>query len=66
MTWLLTALYDLHRRPAWCGSCLLALKGVKALNWGFITDTPPAPVRSRGGFRHGIIGSLEIAALARR
>ena len=38
----------------------VALKGVKALNWGFLTDTPPGnPSDAGGGFYNGIIGILE-------
>jgi phosphate transport system permease protein len=65
MTWLLTALM------AGIGALLLwilayvALKGVKALDWGFLTDTPPGnPSDSGGGFVNGIIGSFEIVGMA--
>ena len=65
MTVLLTALM------AGIGALLLwilvyvALKGVKALNWGFITDTPPGnPSDAGGGFVNGIIGSGVIVGLA--
>jgi phosphate transport system permease protein len=43
----------------------VGLKGVNALNWGFLTDTPPGnPSDAGGGFYNGIIGSLEIVGLA--
>jgi phosphate transport system permease protein len=43
----------------------VALKGLKALNWGFITDTPPGnPSDAGGGFYNGIIGSFEIVGMA--
>jgi phosphate transport system permease protein len=43
----------------------VAVKGVNALNWGFLTDTPPGnPSDSGGGFYNGIIGSFEIVGLA--
>ncbi len=43
----------------------VALKGVNALDWGFLTDTPPGnPSDAGGGFYNGIIGSLEIVGLA--
>ena len=65
MTLLLTALM------AGIGALLVwilvyvALKGVKALDWGFLTDTPPGnPSDAGGGFYNGIIGSLEIVGIA--
>jgi phosphate transport system permease protein len=65
MTWLLSALM------AGIGALLVwiliyvALKGVKAINWGFITDTPPGnPSASGGGFYNGIIGTFEIVGIA--
>ena len=65
MTWLLTALM------AAIGALLVwilgygALKGVKASNWGFLTDTPPGnPADAGGGFYNGIIGSFEIVGMA--
>ena len=43
----------------------VALKGVKAINWGFLTDTPPGnPSDAGGGFYNGIIGSFEIVGIA--
>ena len=43
----------------------VGLKGVKALDWGFITDTPPGnPSDTGGGFANGIVGSLEIVGIA--
>jgi phosphate transport system permease protein len=43
----------------------VALKGINALNWGFLTDTPPGnPSDAGGGFYNGIIGSLEIVGMA--
>jgi phosphate transport system permease protein len=65
MTWLLTALM------AGIGGLLLwilayvAVKGVQALNWGFLTDTPPGnPSDAGGGFVNGIIGSGIIVGIA--
>ncbi len=65
MTWLLTALM------AGIGALLVwilvyvALQGVKALDWGFLTDTPPGnPSDAGGGFYNGIIGSFEIVGIA--
>jgi phosphate transport system permease protein len=65
MTWLLTALM------AGIGALLVwilvyvALKGINALNWGFLTDTPPGnPSDAGGGFVNGIIGSFEIVGMA--
>ncbi|MDP9257001.1 MAG: phosphate ABC transporter permease PstA [Actinomycetota bacterium] len=65
MTWLLSALM------AGIGALLVwiliyvALKGVQAINWGFITDTPPGnPSASGGGFYNGIIGTFEIVGIA--
>ncbi len=64
MTWLLTGLM------AGIGALLVwilgyvALKGVKALNWGFLTDTPPGnPSDAGGGFYNGIIGTFEIVGI---
>jgi phosphate transport system permease protein len=43
----------------------VALKGINALDWGFLTDTPPGnPSDAGGGFYNGIIGSLIITGLA--
>jgi phosphate transport system permease protein len=43
----------------------VAVKGVNALNWGFLSDTPPGnPSDAGGGFYNGIIGSFEIVGLA--
>ena len=43
----------------------VAKQGVQALDWGFLTDTPPGnPSDAGGGFYNGIIGSLEIVGLA--
>ena len=66
MTILLTALMVAIGGAARRGSSLyVALKGVKALNWGFLTDTPPGnPSDAGGGFYNGIIGSFEIVGLA--
>jgi phosphate transport system permease protein len=65
MTWLLTALM------AGIGALLVwillyvALKGIKAINWGFISDTPPGnPSDAGGGFYNGIIGTFEIVGIA--
>jgi phosphate transport system permease protein len=43
----------------------VALKGVHALSWTFLTATPPGnPSDAGGGFVNGIIGSFEIVGLA--
>jgi phosphate transport system permease protein len=43
----------------------VAIQGLQALNWGFITDTPPGnPSDTGGGFANGIVGSLIIVGLA--
>jgi phosphate transport system permease protein len=43
----------------------VGLKGVRALDFGFLTDTPPGnPSDSGGGFANGIVGSLEIVGIA--
>ena len=43
----------------------VALKGLNALNWEFLTDTPPGnPSDAGGGFYNGIIGSFIIVGLA--
>ncbi len=61
MTWSLTALMvGIGALLVWI-LAYVALKGVKALNWGFLTDTPPGnPSEAGGGFYNGIIGSFEI------
>ena len=39
----------------------VAIQGLQALDWGFLTDTPPGnPSDAGGGFYNGIIGSLII------
>jgi phosphate transport system permease protein len=65
MTWLLTALMaGIAGLLLWILS-YVALKGVKAINWGFITDTPPGnPDAAGGGFYNGIIGTFEIVGIA--
>src|SRR5664279_189473 len=65
MTWLLTALMaGIGALLAWI-LVYVALKGVKAINWGFITDTPPGnPDAAGGGFYNGIIGTFEIVGIA--
>jgi phosphate transport system permease protein len=65
MTWLLTALMGgIGALLVWILS-YVALKGVKAINWGFITDTPPGnPDAAGGGFYNGIIGTFEIVGIA--
>jgi phosphate transport system permease protein len=65
MTWLLTALMaGIGALLVWI-LAYVALKGVKALNWGFLTDTPPGnPSDAGGGFYNGIIGSFEIVGMA--
>jgi phosphate transport system permease protein len=43
----------------------VALKGIHALSWEFLTDTPPGnPSDAGGGFYNGIIGSFIIVGLA--
>ncbi len=43
----------------------VALQGLQALDWGFLTDTPPGnPSDTGGGFYNGIIGSLIIVGIA--
>jgi phosphate transport system permease protein len=43
----------------------VAVQGLQALDWGFITDTPPGnPSDSGGGFANGIVGSLVIVGIA--
>jgi phosphate transport system permease protein len=65
MTWVLTALMaGIGALLVWI-LAYVALKGIHALNWGFLTDTPPGnPSDSGGGFYNGIIGSFEIVGLA--
>jgi phosphate transport system permease protein len=65
MTILLTALMvGITALLAWI-LLYVALKGINALNWGFLTDTPPGnPSDPGGGFYNGIIGSLIIVGIA--
>jgi phosphate transport system permease protein len=65
MTWLLTGLMAaIGALLVWI-LAYVALKGVKAINWGFLTDTPPGnPSDAGGGFTNGIIGSFEIVGMA--
>ena len=65
MTFLLTALMvGIGALLVWI-LAYVALKGVKALDWGFLTKTPPGnPSDAGGGFYNGIIGSFEIVGLA--
>jgi phosphate transport system permease protein len=65
MTWLLAALMaGIGALLVWI-LAYVAVQGVKALDWGFITDTPPGnPSDAGGGFYNGIIGSFEIVGLA--
>jgi phosphate transport system permease protein len=65
MTWLLTGLMaGIGALLVWI-LAYVALKGVKALDWGFLTDTPPGnPSDAGGGFVNGIIGSFEIVGMA--
>lgn len=65
MTWLLTALMaSIGALLVWI-LLYVALKGIKAINWGFITDTPPGnPSDAGGGFYNGIIGTFEIVGIA--
>ena len=53
------------RRAARWVLVYVALKGLNALSWEFLTDTPPGnPSDAGGGFANGIIGSLIIVGLA--
>jgi phosphate transport system permease protein len=65
MTFLLTALMiGIGALLVWI-LAYVALQGINALDWGFLTDTPPGnPSDSGGGFYNGIIGSFEIVGLA--
>jgi phosphate transport system permease protein len=65
MTWLLTGLMaGIGALLVWI-LAYVALKGVQALDWGFLTDTPPGnPSDAGGGFVNGIIGSFEIVGMA--
>ena len=65
MTWLLTALMvAIAALLVWILT-YVALKGVKAINWGFLTKTPPGnPDAAGGGFKNGIIGTFEIVGMA--
>ena len=43
----------------------VAIQGLQALDWGFLTDTPPGnPSDAGGGFYNGIIGSFIIVGIA--
>jgi phosphate transport system permease protein len=43
----------------------VAVQGIQALDWGFVTDTPPGnPSDTGGGFANGIVGSLVIVGIA--
>ena len=56
---------DRHRRAARVGARLRRVQGLQAINWGFITDTPPGnPSDTGGGFANGIVGSLIIVGIA--
>jgi phosphate transport system permease protein len=65
MTLLLTALMiGIGALLVWI-LAYVAAQGVHALDWGFLTDTPPGnPSDAGGGFYNGIIGSLEIVGIA--
>jgi phosphate transport system permease protein len=65
MTLLLTALMiGIGALLVWI-LAYVAKQGVQALDWGFLTDTPPGnPSDAGGGFYNGIIGSLEIVGIA--
>ncbi|MDX6599035.1 MAG: phosphate transport system permease protein [Gaiellales bacterium] len=65
MTLLLTALMiGIGALLVWI-LAYVAVRGVHALDWGFLTDTPPGnPSDAGGGFYNGIIGSLEIVGIA--
>jgi phosphate transport system permease protein len=65
MTWLLTALMaGIGALLVWI-LAYVAVQGVQALDWGFLTDTPPGnPSDAGGGFYNGIIGSFMIVGIA--
>jgi phosphate transport system permease protein len=43
----------------------VAIQGLQALDWGFLTDTPPGnPSDAGGGFYNGIIGSFIVVGIA--
>jgi phosphate transport system permease protein len=65
MTWLLSALMaGIAALLAWI-LIYVGIQGLKALDWGFLTDTPPGnPSAAGGGFYNGIIGSFEIVGIA--
>ncbi len=65
MSWLLTALMaGVVAILVWV-LAYVALKGYSALNWTFLTDTPPGnPSDPGGGFANGIVGSLIIVGIA--
>jgi len=65
MTLLLTALMiGIGGLLAWI-LAYVAVQGLQALDWGFLTDTPPGnPSDTGGGFYNGIIGSLIIVGIA--
>lgn len=65
MSWFLTALMaGVVAILVWV-LAYVALKGYSALNWTFLTDTPPGnPSDPGGGFANGIVGSLIIVGIA--
>ena len=65
MSWFLTALMaGVVGILVWV-LAYVALKGYSALNWTFLTDTPPGnPSDPGGGFANGIVGSLIIVGIA--
>jgi phosphate transport system permease protein len=65
MTLLLTALMiGIGALLVWILS-YVALKGLAALDWDFLTQTPPGnPSDTGGGFKNGIIGSFIIVGIA--
>ena len=65
MTLLLTALMiGIGALLVWI-LAYVAIQGLQALDWGFLTDTPPGnPSDAGGGFYNGIVGSFIIVGIA--
>ena len=65
MTWFLTLLMAGVVAILLWVLAYVALKGYSALNWNFLTDTPPGnPSDAGGGFANGIVGSVIIVGIA--
>ena len=65
MTWFLTVLMGGVVAILLWVLAYVALKGYSALNWKFLTDTPPGnPSDAGGGFANGIVGSVIIVGIA--